>query len=166
MKPIDLFLLLVVLISCSPAGKRTQIEPDTPNVLCRGKFSRSVIFNKRNAEKYEKDFKADGFWTPAAEDIDTVENEIMGFLEGLGAEKENLIPQGTRKFLSHNIKRYTCQYIGTVRNDQRYIRCNFFIDDDRFKGWERDWIFHEENYHYWGILYNYDLKEIESVTCN
>lgn len=160
-------MLLSLIISCTPPGKTARSRADISNEIHQGEYFESVIFKKENSEEYKDLFEADEFWTPAPEQIDSLENEIIGFLDGSIGARNNTVPPGTRKFLLHNLKRYKCQYIGIVRNNHRYIQGSFFIEHERFKNWKNDWvIFRDLNHHHWSLLFDSDSKVIETVTVN
>lgn len=160
-------LLTALLISCSPPGKTIHPEPVEMNAVHSGIFE-SVIFRKENAAAYSQIFKADEFWTPASGEVDTVENDLISFFDGddsMAAENHGM-PPGTRKFILSNLDKYNGQYVGLVINSQKYVQGNFFIYREKYSDWKDTWIIHSFNSHYWSVLYNYDMKRIESFMYN
>ena len=123
---IPLTILLQLVTACAPSYVQGE---------------RWVIFPEREAQQlgiaewFLEPGQTAAYWTPAEEDILTLENGLAAFLQ-----------ENPERFTSQEgpawerLDDYNRQYIGLILNDKRIVYANFFCDTFE-TDWRKDFIF-------------------------
>ena len=98
-----------------------------------------VIFSAKQAGKIQEEiaswlFDSESYWTPSADEISEIEDEIAGYLD-----------QNSKEFyweppVWERLDEYQRQYIGLMRGGKRIIYGNYFCDSGK-QNWRQDFVF-------------------------
>ena len=100
---------------------------------------RWVVFSERRAEQMEmgswltSDAELDGYWTPSAENIQSLEGDLDSFLRQNAKSFNQQPPAG------EELNIYKRQYVGLIVSGKQVIYGNFFCTETGVD-WREEWV--------------------------
>jgi hypothetical protein len=171
-----LAVLLAALAGC--AAKKSEAETPwlfpnlaVPLIPVTADGHPGVIFPELRGHEAVSLGPAQGFWTPSAQDVETLESALKGFLEGerdeasrAGHTHHSEVTAGEiGKILAH-WGEYRRQYVGFVMDHSRRILVNslpgpFEDGYDPQKSWTEHFVFvNDGGFWYWSVRYDVEEK--------
>jgi hypothetical protein len=147
---------LLVIGTCNfVASAQSYNLPSSGRFIASSRWAREV-FNQcsRSAPSPKVDL-----WEPTIAEIDGVERSLAAYLANLDKAGKHTPPKKVS---------YHRQYVGFIRNGERYIYANFYPDENEFRS--------QESKHaimvcdggpaFWGIVYRVKAKTFEDPQFN
>lgn len=108
-------------------------------VGCTSSNEQWIIFTQRRAEQMgigswiSSDGELDGYWTPSAENIQSLEGDLASFL------RQNADSFRRQPPVWEQLDQYKRQYVGVIIGGKQVIYGNFFCTETGVD-WREDWV--------------------------
>ncbi len=148
------WLIVVLAVGLFAAGQSSTFTP-SGRFLLHPPAARQIFHQcSRSAPSAKSDL-----WDPSTKDLDDLEVSLGKYLDQLDKTGKTIPPKGTK---------YHRQYVGFVRNGERYIYGNFYPAGDEFSIDEARQAVQvcDGGHAFWGIIYRVKTRTFEEPQFN